>query len=265
MGVQARGTARDSWTQQGPKLTATDAAGKASFGISVALSADGNTALIGGNGDSGAVGAAWMFAVATWTQQGPKLTASRRERRGQFGDSVALSADGSDGADRRPRRQQRSVGAAWAFAAKNQAVYWDNPQAGSIGRRRGAPSQVDQDFTQGDGRRRTVWALAADSEHLYWTAGAFIARANLDGSDVERAVRRLGSVETRWRSMGNMFMERRAHRSAVPTSTEVVSRRSSSPWPARLSGHGHRQRLHLLEGWRQGSIGLRGARRERDR
>ena len=44
----------------------------------MALSADGNTALIGGADDNGDVGAAWVFtrSGATWTQQGAKLTGS---------------------------------------------------------------------------------------------------------------------------------------------------------------------------------------------
>ena len=37
-----------SWTQQGSKLTGSDEIGAGGFGASVALSADGNTALIGG-------------------------------------------------------------------------------------------------------------------------------------------------------------------------------------------------------------------------
>ena len=85
-----------TWTQQGPKLTATDESGQGSFGGSVALSGDGNTALIGGPDDKTNVGAAWVFtrSGSTWTQQGPKLTASDGEGPGFFGDSVALSADG---------------------------------------------------------------------------------------------------------------------------------------------------------------------------
>ena len=42
----------------------------------MALSADGNTALIGGPGDNSArVGAAWVFTRSggVWTQQGAKL------------------------------------------------------------------------------------------------------------------------------------------------------------------------------------------------
>ena len=85
----------------------------------MALSADGNTALIGGPSDSGDVGAAWVFtrSGSTWTQQGPKLTGERRDRRAVFGSSVALSSDGntalivgpdtpiSEAADSRPGRR----------------------------------------------------------------------------------------------------------------------------------------------------------------
>ena len=43
----------------------------------MALSADGDTALVGGWGDN-EIGAAWVFTRSgtTWTQQGSKLTAS---------------------------------------------------------------------------------------------------------------------------------------------------------------------------------------------
>ena len=51
----------DPLLQQGSKLTAADEQGEGSFGWSVALSADGNTALIGGYTDNGSVGAAWVF------------------------------------------------------------------------------------------------------------------------------------------------------------------------------------------------------------
>ncbi len=90
-----------TWTQQGPKLTGGGEQGEGQFGISVALSADGNTALIGGINDETAskqVGAAWIFtrSGSTWTQQGPKLTGGSEEgTNGRFGKSVALSADGN--------------------------------------------------------------------------------------------------------------------------------------------------------------------------
>jgi hypothetical protein len=96
------------WSQQGPKLVGLDEKGEGQFGISVALSADGSTAIVGGVNDESLnsenekqeqFGAAWVFerSGTTWTQQGPKLTASPTEKvQGErFGKSVALSADGS--------------------------------------------------------------------------------------------------------------------------------------------------------------------------
>ena len=52
------------WTQQGQKLVGSGGVpGYQEQGWSVALSADGNTALVGGIGDNGYVGAAWVFTT----------------------------------------------------------------------------------------------------------------------------------------------------------------------------------------------------------
>ncbi len=49
------------FTQQGGKLVGSGAVGLSNQGISVALSADGNTGLEGGISDNSYVGAAWAF------------------------------------------------------------------------------------------------------------------------------------------------------------------------------------------------------------
>src|SRR5213078_3885734 len=61
----------DPFVQQGAKLTGSGESGSGRFGASVALSADGDTALIGGPLDTGNVGAAWAFTRSggVWTQQ----------------------------------------------------------------------------------------------------------------------------------------------------------------------------------------------------
>jgi hypothetical protein len=86
-----------TWTQQGARLTGGEEGGEGRFGFSVALSADGTTALIGGRHDGEGVGAAWVFAPSgsAWIQQGSKLTAAGESGPGSFGWSVALSADGT--------------------------------------------------------------------------------------------------------------------------------------------------------------------------
>jgi FG-GAP repeat len=110
-----------TWTQQGPKLTPNDEVKEAQFGGSVALSADGNTALIGGNTDNADEGAAWVFtrSGSTWKQQGKKLFPNDHEGSARFGRSVALSADGNTALiggyfDEGPKNKM-GTGAAWVF------------------------------------------------------------------------------------------------------------------------------------------------------
>ena len=90
--------------------------GECGFGASVALSGDGNTALIGGPRDDGNVGAAWVFTRegSTWSQPGTKLTAGGTVTKGHFGRSVTLSGDGSTALIGAPTVIPR--GAAWVFA-----------------------------------------------------------------------------------------------------------------------------------------------------
>jgi hypothetical protein len=127
-----------TWAQQGPKLTGAGEVGAAHLGFRVALSEDGNTALIGGGGDNGNAGAAWVFtrSEATWEQQGSKLTGGEESGAGHFGYSVALSADGSIAlvgglAD------SNEIGAAWAFTRTESTWEQQGPKltgAGEVGK-----------------------------------------------------------------------------------------------------------------------------------
>ena len=105
-----------TWTQQGEKLTGGGEEGAGKFGYSVALSANGNTAMMGGRGDNSTNGAAWVFARsgATWTQQGEKLTGTGETGTGRFGSSVALSGDGGAALIGGPG-DNGGAGAAWVF------------------------------------------------------------------------------------------------------------------------------------------------------
>ena len=85
------------WTQQSNKLVGSGAVGAARQGCSVSLSADGNTAIVGGYSDNGSAGAAWVWTRSggVWTQQGTKLVGSGAVGNAQQGFSVSLSADGN--------------------------------------------------------------------------------------------------------------------------------------------------------------------------
>ncbi len=86
-----------TWTQQGSKLVGTGSIGAASQGFAVSLSADGNTAIVGGYEDNSDVGAAWVYTRSggVWTQQGSKLVGTGYSGAAQQGISVSLSADGN--------------------------------------------------------------------------------------------------------------------------------------------------------------------------
>ena len=112
-----------TWSQQGPRLTGAGEVKTGGFGRSVALAADGRTALIGGLEDDGGIGAAWVFTRAggAWSQQGPKLTGGGAVGKAQFGNSLALTADGDTAliggnADTPLGGSAGSKGAAWVFA-----------------------------------------------------------------------------------------------------------------------------------------------------
>jgi hypothetical protein len=111
-----------TWTQQGEELhpSFTSLAGR--FGSSVALSANGGTALVGGVSNNHLKGAAWVFAHsgAAWTQQGEALSPSNASAIPFFGPSVALSADDStallgEGVN------NHGNGAAWVFTHSGAA------------------------------------------------------------------------------------------------------------------------------------------------
>lgn len=111
----------DPLFQSGPKLTGTGSVGAAHFGVSVALSGDGNTALVGGPSDAGGFGGAWVFvrAGSTWTEQ-DAFVAGDEVGQGRFGSSVALSNDGNTaliGGD----EDNAGAGAAWVYTRSGTA------------------------------------------------------------------------------------------------------------------------------------------------
>jgi hypothetical protein len=109
-----------SWSQQGSKLVGTGAAGASEQGTAVALSADGNTAVVGGPGDNRYTGAAWVFTRSggVWTQQGSKLVGtgavSVNSSNVSQGISVSLSGDGNI-AIIGGNGDNSNIGAAWVF------------------------------------------------------------------------------------------------------------------------------------------------------
>ena len=107
---------------EGATLTASDHMGGEAFGVSVGISADGSTTVVGAfGGYVGGVptGAAYVFtgSGATWTEAA-KLSASDGEHGDAFGASVAITSDGSTMVVGSPKCYVGGVrmGAAYVFA-----------------------------------------------------------------------------------------------------------------------------------------------------
>ena len=122
------------WVEQ-QELVPAGLTSDSEFGISVSLSSDGNTAVVGANYQGTGVdiqkGAVYIFtrSGSTWTEQ-QKLTASDAGTSDFFGSSVKLSADGNTivvgaiGEDTSPNSNQGAayvfikVGSTWTEQAK---------------------------------------------------------------------------------------------------------------------------------------------------
>ena len=104
------------WSQQGSKLVGTGLVTPSQFGISVSLSSDGDTLVVGASADNANIGCAHVFirSAGVWSQQGSKLVGTGATGTAQQGTSVAVSGDGNTlvlGG----RTDNTNLGAAWVF------------------------------------------------------------------------------------------------------------------------------------------------------
>jgi hypothetical protein len=154
--VFTRAEPGSAWNQ-GTRLTGgAQEIGEGRFGYSVALSGEGDTALIGARTDNSGAGAAWVFtrsSATAWAQE-PKLTVPTSGQGGRvvaFGFSVALSGDGDTALVGGPATSPASSGAAWLFTDSGSA--WSEQQELRAG-----------ESETGPGSFGTSVALASDGE-----------------------------------------------------------------------------------------------------
>jgi hypothetical protein len=147
----------DVWTQQGGKLVGTGASGAASQGTSVALSADGATAIVGASTDNSNAGAVWIFtrSGSTWSQQGTKLVGTGAAGAAQQGHSVGLSGDGNTAAVG-GIGDNGFVGATWVF--KRSGSTWTQQGAKLVGTTLGNAQQGSGVALSSDGATALVGA-----------------------------------------------------------------------------------------------------------
>ena len=113
-----------SWTQFGPELRGDWLHGRTLFGRSVALSADGETALIGAPARSSAE--LLRRSGSGWEQVGAPLGSTAKSSFGRFGRSVALSADGEVAFVGAPGDESGS-GSVWPFADEHGVWHQQGP------------------------------------------------------------------------------------------------------------------------------------------
>ena len=153
-------------TQQGAKLVGTGFSGASVQGYSVSLSADGNTAIVGGYTDNSSRGAAWIFtrSGATWSQEGSKLVGTGGNNfsgqssinNSRQGFSVSLSADGNT-AIIGGYQDNLNLGAAWIFT--RSGTTWSQQEAKLVGT--GAVIYTGADANK-NARQRYAVSLSAD-------------------------------------------------------------------------------------------------------
>jgi pimeloyl-ACP methyl ester carboxylesterase len=160
------------WTQQGTKLVGTGGAGSSTQGFSVSLSADGNTAIIGGPIDNGGAGAAWVWtrSAGVWTQQGTKLLGSGAVGAAQEGTSVSLSSDGDTAIIGGPI-DNGQAGAAWVWTRIGGVWTQQGSKLVGSGAMGGAAQQGISSSLSADGNTAIV---GGNQDNGYGAAWVFI-------------------------------------------------------------------------------------------
>ena len=184
------------WTQQGSKLVGTGAVGPAYQGTSVALSANGTVAVVGGPNDNDGAGAVWAFTQSggVWSQQGSKLVGSSANGPAAQGTSVALSNSNSLIVGGPNDNANLDAGAAWVFT-QSGGVWSQQSKLTSVNcaGRAGTAVAVSQDGN-------TAFVVGPDSTAFLPFAGAcvFVKAAEL-GAYIPCLVLILIILATLWR------------------------------------------------------------------
>jgi uncharacterized protein (TIGR03437 family) len=185
------------WAQQ-TKLTGSGLVGASRLGWSVALSADGNTALLGGPADNTNVGAAWVFVRTTgaWVQQGNKLVGTGATGPAAQGFSAALSSDGNT-AIIGGNADNGNAGAAWVFTRSNGV--WTQQGSKLVGT--GAAGPAAQGYSialSGDGTTALVGGNADNGN-----AGAAWVFTNAGGPWTQQGTKLVGTGAVGSSNQGN--------------------------------------------------------------
>jgi len=241
------------WTQQ-MKLIGSGATGAANQGAAVAISFDGNTAVVGGPADNASAGAIWIFsrALGVWSQMGSKLVGTGAVGAAAQGTSVAISGDGATVFEGGPH-DSNGAGATWAFSRSSST--WSQQGARIVGAGAvGAAAQGTAVALSNDGNTAIV-SGPSDNATLVSTVGAiwFFTRTS---STWTQSGNKLGgpALNTAFGAAVAMSGDSNTAIVGAPTSGQsggaLVYTQSNSAWTqqATLSGSGF-----LGDGAKQGT------------
>jgi IPT/TIG domain/FG-GAP repeat len=159
-----------TWKAAEP-LEAGGELGEGRLGVSVALSGDGEVALLGAPANERFTGAAWVFQLERpgserWDQVS-ELTGAGEAAGGHFGYSVAVSGKGTTALIGAPF-EEAGTGAAWTFA-ETEGTWAEQGPMLTGAEAKGAPSGKGEQFGYGvalseDGTYAVIGAPLANSE-----------------------------------------------------------------------------------------------------
>jgi hypothetical protein len=185
------------WSQQGSKLVGTGASSNARQGTSVAISADGNTAIVGGYGDNSYVGAVWVFTRngGVWSQEGSKLVGTGAVGAATQGVSVAISADGTTAIVGGPS-DNANRGAAWVYTRSGGA--WSQLGSKLVGTEAvGAAVYQGQSVSISEDGTTTIIGGPYDNSQA---GAAWVFTASTFSAWVPVAAHNPGLKQSQWRS-----------------------------------------------------------------
>ncbi len=162
--VFTRSNSGSVWSQQ-QKLVAADVSSGDQFGLMVALSANGNTALVSAIYKNAQRGAVYVFTRdkdgTKWSQK-QQLTAFDATPGDQFGNTVAISNDGNTALIGAFRKNSMS-GVAYVFTLNNSTDSWNQQQ--SLTASDGVANDYFGNFVSlsGDGNTALIGAFGKNS------------------------------------------------------------------------------------------------------
>ena len=169
-------TRNDSGWVEKVKLLASDGADGDNFGMSVSISSDGNTAIVGAHGDDSYRGSAYIYTRTDngWVEEA-KLLASDGVGFDNFGRSVSISSDGNTaivGARLDYNENDDNAGSAYIYTRSGDVWVEEVKLLASDG------SSNDQFgysvFISGDGNTVIVGAIGDDNEKGTNAGSAYI-------------------------------------------------------------------------------------------